>query len=121
MIGKPGDPYAAYGVAQGSALSLRQADALAFTRAANALEQAARDGERAARDVALKRNQLLWTQVQRLLAPDSHPWPVNLRADMLSLSSFVDRQTLKALVSGNPADIRPLVDINRQVAAGLQE
>lgn len=121
MIRKPPDPYGAYGMAQGSALSLRQADSLAFTRAANLLEQVARDGDRAQREAALKRNQLLWTQVQRLLAPDSHPMPVKLRADMLSLSAFVDRQTLTALVSGDPADIRPLVDIDRQVAAGLME
>ena len=121
MIRKPTDPYGAYGMAQGSALSLRQGDALAFTRAANALELAAKDGDRAAREDALKRNQLLWTQVQRLLTPDSHPMPVTLRADMLSLALFVDRQTVKALVSGEAADILPLIDIDRKVAAGLLE
>lgn len=121
MIRKPTDPHGAYGMAQGSALSLRQADSLAFTQAANMLEQALRDGDRAAREAALKRNQLLWTQVQRLLAPDSHPLPVKLRADMLSLSLFVDRQTLAALISGDAKDIRPLVDIDREVAAGLLE
>ncbi|MGE4281769.1 MAG: flagellar biosynthesis regulator FlaF [Magnetospirillum sp.] len=108
-------------MAQGSALSLRQGDSLAFTRAANALEQAAKNGDRTAREQALKRNQLLWTQVQRLLVPDSHPMPAKLRADMLSLSLFVDRQTVKALVSGEAEDMLALVDIDRQVAAGLLE
>ena len=115
----PDTPYAAYGRAQASALSLRQADALAFSQAANLLEDAARRGDRPSLEAALKRNQRLWTQVQRLLSPDSHPLPVSLRADLLSLSLFVDRQTVKAMISGDPADLRPLVEIDREVAAGL--
>lgn len=115
----PDNPYAAYGRTQGSALSLRQADSLAFSRAATLLEDAARQGDRPAIQAALLRNQRLWTQVQRLLAPDSHPLPVALRANLLSLSLFVDRQTVKAMISTDPADLRPLVDINREVAAGL--
>lgn len=119
MTGKPENPYTAYGRAQGLALSPRQADALAFSQAANLLEQCCRQSDRRQREAALKRNLNLWTQVQRLLAPDTHPLPLRLRANLLSLSLFVDRQTVKALISGDAADIRALIEINREVAAGL--
>lgn len=120
MVRPPPDtPYAAYGRAQGSALSARQADALAFTRAANLLDDALRNGTRPALQAALARNQRLWTQVQRLLTPESHPMPLALRVNLLSLARFVDRQTVKAMISADPADIRPLVQIDREVAAGL--
>lgn len=115
----PDDPHAAYGRAQASVLSPRQADSLAFTRAANLLEEALRRGERPLLEAALKRNQRLWTQVQRLLAPSSHPLPPSVRANLLRLSTFVDRQTIKALISQEPEDFRALVAINREIAAGL--
>ncbi|MFA6022410.1 MAG: flagellar biosynthesis regulator FlaF [Rhodospirillales bacterium] len=118
MIRRPDTPYGAYGRAQGSALSLRQADSLAFSQAANLLE-ACCGQSRPDVEAALKRNLRLWTQVQRLLVPDSHPLPISLRANLLSLSLFVDRQTVKALISGSAADVRPLIDINREVALGL--
>lgn len=118
MVRRSDTPYGAYGRAQGSALSLRQSDSLAFSQAANLLEQACGQ-DRTRLEAALKRNQRLWTQVQRLLAPDSHPLPIKLRADLLSLSLFVDRQTVKALISAAATDVRPLIDINREVAAGL--
>lgn len=121
MAPLPIDPYAAYGRAQGSALSLRQADCLALTGAANLLAEACRSSSRPHFEAALKRNQRLWTQIQRLVSAPDHALAVQVRADLLSLAGFVDRQTLKALLSGDVADIRPLIEINREVAAGLTE
>ncbi|AVM76418.1 flagellar biosynthesis regulator FlaF [Magnetospirillum gryphiswaldense] len=115
----PVNPFAAYGRAQGSVLPLRQADALAFTQAANLLEDCLRSADRTQREAALKRNQRLWTQVQRLLSRSDHPLPADVRANLLDLSHFIDRQTVKALISGAADDLRPLVKINREVAAGL--
>lgn len=115
----PVNPFAAYGRAQGSALPLRQADALAFTQAANLLEDCLHQPDRLRQDAALKRNQRLWTQVQRLLSQPDHSLPTEVRANLLDLSRYIDRQTVKALVSGAPDDLRPLIKINREVAAGL--
>lgn len=117
----PVNPFAAYGRAQGSALPLRQADGLAFTQAANLLEDCLRQPDRVRQDAALKRNQRLWTQVQRLLSQSGHPLPVEVRSNLLDLSRYVDRQTVKALISGSADDLRPLIKINREVAAGLVE
>lgn len=122
MAGSSDDhPLVAYGRAQGLALSARQGDALAFLRAANLLEESCRPRLRARLDAALNRNQRLWTQVQRLLGGESHPLPEPVRTNLLILALFVHRQTLKALVSGDPADVRPLVEINRQIAVGLTD
>ena len=37
-----------------------------------------------------------------------------------TLSIFVDKHTTKALRSSNPADLDVLININREVAAGLR-
>lgn len=121
MAGRATDPFAAYGRAQGSALGLRQADSMALARAANLLDDGLRQGSRVQLEDALKRNQRLWGQIERIVGPDGHPLPIKVRADLLSLARFVRRQTLKALISGAVADVRPLIDINREIAAGLAE
>lgn len=116
----PGSAYGAYERIQAAGLKGRTGEAMAFVRVANALEAACRSPvSRAILDNALKRNQRLWTLVQiEVTAPD-HPMPGEIRANLLDLSRFVDRQTVKALASGKPDDARTLIEINREIAAGL--
>jgi flagellar protein FlaF len=113
-------PYGAYERAQRSGIKGRAAEALAFVRAANALEAACRPPvSRRALDGALKHNQKLWTLVQIEAAAADNPLPAEIRANLLDLSLFVDRQTIRALASGKADLALPLIEIDREIAAGL--
>jgi flagellar protein FlaF len=101
----------------------RELEATALFKAARRLEEC-REGwdesRSSARMVeALRYNQRLWTLFQTELADPSHPMPANLRADLLRLSAFVDRRTLELLAAPGPEGLQALIDIDRNVAAGL--
>jgi flagellar protein FlaF len=68
---------------------------------------------------ALRLNWRLWTIIQCDVASDENTLPEALKANILSLSIFVDRQTLDALNAPAASKLGILIDINRNVAAGL--
>jgi flagellar protein FlaF len=68
---------------------------------------------------ALRLNWRLWTIIQCDVASDENTLPEALKANILSLSIFVDRQTLDALDAPAASKLGILIDINRNVAAGL--
>ena len=43
-----------------------------------------------------------------------------LKSDLLSLSLFVDKQTVKALADPRPEHLDVLIEINRNIALGLR-
>ena len=93
-------------------------EAHTFTDAARQLHEARTSGDRAAAVKALKNNLNLWTQVQAELSQPDHKMSADLRANLLRLSVFVDRQTMQALADPDPALLDALVEINRQIAQG---
>ncbi|CAA7627140.1 flagellar biosynthesis regulator FlaF [Magnetospirillum sp. UT-4] len=122
MPRRPVSPYLAYDRSQRSALPPRQAEALAFTRVANALEECCREPvDRRRLEAVLRRNQTLWTVVEGEIALTDNRLPEALKANLARLARSVEHLTLRAMASGAPADLRPLIDIDRQVAAGLME
>jgi len=68
---------------------------------------------------ALRLNWRLWTIIQCDVASPENPLPPELKANIVSLSIFVDRQTLNALSEPAAAKLNVLIDINRNIAAGL--
>lgn len=68
---------------------------------------------------ALRLNWRLWTIIQCDVASPENPLPPELKANIISLSIFVDRQTLGALSEPAAAKLNVLIDINRNIAAGL--
>lgn len=68
---------------------------------------------------ALRLNWRLWTIIQCDVASDENNLPDELKANIMSLSIFVDRQTLDALNAPAASKLGILIDINRNVAAGL--
>jgi flagellar protein FlaF len=68
---------------------------------------------------ALRLNWRLWTIIQCDVASPENPLPPELKANIISLSIFVDRQTLGALSEPSAAKLNVLIDINRNIAAGL--
>ncbi len=96
-------------------------EALALMEAARRLNAAR---ELVERDVeayreSLRLNWRLWTIIQCDIASAENSMPDELKANIMSLSIFVDRQTLDALSQPAASKLGILIDINRNVAGGL--
>ncbi len=116
----PTDVNKTYGQIQKSALSGRAAEAEAFVKSARKLHEAASGIiDSASYEEALQSNQKLWTVLQASLQADEGRLPEDLRQDILKLSIFVDKQTLKALADPSLRNVESLIEINRSMASGL--
>ena len=69
--------------------------------------------------MALNYNQRVWTVLQAFAA-EENSLPDQIRANLISLSIFVDKQTYKALSENDPRKLDVLININRQIAAGFR-
>jgi len=69
---------------------------------------------------ALKYNQRIWTVFQAELEKVENPLPEALKIDLLRLSLFIDRRTLEILAEPKPEKLTILIEINRNIAAGLR-
>src|SRR5262245_144357 len=115
------DKVAAYAQQQKRNLSPREVEAMAFTKAALMLE----DAKKVTNNInefakALRFNHLLWTIIQADLTEPANQLPPEIKANVMSLSIFVDKQTTKAMRSSQPTDLDILITINRNLAAGLR-
>ena len=68
---------------------------------------------------ALRLNWRLWTIFQADVASDENPLPPGIKANILSLSVFIDKHTVGALTEPEERRLDVLININRNVAAGL--
>lgn len=104
-------------------LAGRELEAAVLNKAATLLEEAVghwqEDAEHEMLDNALKYNQTLWSVFQAELLDDESPLPTELRQNILSLSSFVDRRTFEVLAYPAPDKLDILIKINRSLAEGL--
>ncbi len=115
------DKIAAYAQQQKRNLSPREVEAMAFTKAALMLEDAKNLTNNIAEfSKALRFNHLLWTIIQADLTDPENQLPPEIKANVMSLSIFVDKQTTKALRSSAANDLDVLININRNLAAGLR-
>lgn len=114
------DKLKAYAQTQKSSLSPREIEAMAFTKAALTLAEAKdRLEDYDTYASALKFNQLLWTIIQADIIDTKNKLPAQLKANILSLSIFVDRQTIKALANVKAENLDLLININKNLAEGL--
>lgn len=95
---------------------------MAFSKAAMMMEDAKKKPEDETNfEQALRFNQLFWTILQADIMDPANKLPNPIKANIMSLSIFVDRQTSKALRSGDPADLDIMISINRNLALGLRQ
>ena len=66
---------------------------------------------------ALAENQGFWSLLKHDLSDPANSLPPQLRASLISLALWVDRQT--NLVAGGNGRIDPLISINRSIVSGL--
>lgn len=104
-------------------LAGRQLEAAVLNKAATLLEQVqegwAEDPDHAHLNNALKFNQALWSVFQAELMDDANPLPAQLRENILSLSSFVDRRIFEVMAYPEPGKLDIIIRINRSLADGL--
>lgn len=98
----------------------RQTEAWALTEAARRINDA---GERFGPGpeflAALRLNWRLWTIFQASLSAADSGVPDEIRGNMLSLANFVDRTTVDLIANPTVEGAAVLININRQIAAGL--
>lgn len=98
----------------------KKVDAWIMTEAAKRLKdiQKKPDDKEAFR-ASLRTNWRMWTIIQAELTEESCPLPDDMRKNLLTLSNFVDKQTLLALGSLDVKDLDVLIQINKEISAGL--
>jgi flagellar protein FlaF len=74
-----------------------------------------------ARKASLRLNWRLWTIFQAELTAERSDVPEELRINMLTLCKFIDKHTVGALVNPTPESMTVLIEINRNIAAGLAQ
>jgi len=112
----------AYQTAQLKNMTPREVEAMAFTKAANMMDDAKRNpGDFAVLSQAVRFNHLFWTILQADITDPANKLPGEIKANIMSLSLFVDRQTTQALRSRDTDDLDILITINRNLAMGLRE
>lgn len=110
----------AYKAAATRAETPREAEYRLFGQVTRALMQAAavdRSDFRTRID-ALDWNRRLWSTLATDCADPRNAMPMDLRAQIISLSLFVDRHSSAIMREGETFD--PLIDINRMIMQGLQ-
>jgi flagellar protein FlaF len=71
-------------------------------------------------DTALDFNRKLWTLLASALARADHPLPVRDRQNLLNLANFILAESFRISASGSREALPALIDINRNIAAGLR-
>lgn len=101
--------------------TVQETEAAVLEKAAFALESA----QRAPEDdevfqEALNYNRLVWTSIQSAL-DTGNQLPDAVVANLMSLSIFIDKQIGKALFDHDRALLSSIININRNIAAGLRD
>ena len=119
------NPMEAYKKVEQETLSGSEVEAAVLIKAANKLEECQKNWNTTDRenqlDESLKFNQLIWSIFQSELSAEDNPLPKELRLNLLRLSSFIDGRSLDTLAYPVSEKLTILININRNIAAGLRE
>jgi len=99
----------------------REIEAQALLRAAKELRdvQANWAGPNAKMHKALLFNRRLWTIFMSAAESEDNPQPIEVRQNIANISIFVMHQTVDMQLDPDPSKLKPLIDINCHIAAGL--
>jgi flagellar protein FlaF len=114
----------AYQSVENATLSGRELEASILSRSAARLSAVQKNWNAPDReellDEALRYNQRLWTLFQAELLDEENTMPTEIKRDLLSLSAFVDKRTFDVIAHPVQEKLNILIDINRNIAAGLR-
>lgn len=71
-------------------------------------------------DGVLNKNRKVWSIFVSAVTKDDHPLPAPVRQNVANLGIFVMGQTYEVLATKNPEKLDALININRQISAGLR-
>jgi flagellar protein FlaF len=111
----------AYGTIAKQTASPRELEANLLLKAASRL-QAVVDGwdrTKPELDAALLYNRKLWTIFLDSAMSDDNPLPTEIRQNVANLGVFVMSQTVSVIADPRPERLNSLININRELAAGL--
>lgn len=111
------NPYAKYQNVNKAGMAPRQVESDALIKAAAGLAQAQND--LTLLEDALQRNKLLWTILAGDVADPAHPLPTDIKINILRLAEIVFKRTVLLIAEPEAEKINLLININRQIAAGL--
>lgn len=78
------------------------------------------DGKRSELDDALLYNRKLWSIFLTAVTADQHPLPADVRQNVANLGLFVMNQTMRIISQPARERLPALININRELAAGLK-
>lgn len=112
---------AAYARVATTTASPREIEAQVLLKAANKLQQAIDNADPVSDQTkqALLYNRKLWTIFLSEAMRDDSPQPLDVRQKIANISMFVLTQTAALQISPQFDHFRPLIEINRNIAAGL--
>ncbi len=116
---QPNNSSQAYQSSQKLGSSARQTEAQALLETARMMDASINGENSDAYRAALRLNWRLWTIIQADVSSVENPLPDEIRQNILSLSVFIDKHTVNALAEPSGSKLRVLIDINRNIAAGL--
>lgn len=116
---QPNNSSQAYQSSQKLGSSARQTEAQALLETARMMDASINGEDSDAYRAALRLNWRLWTIIQADVSSVENPLPDEIRQNILSLSVFIDKHTVNALAEPSGSKLRVLIDINRNIAAGL--
>jgi len=111
----------AYGAVARQIANPRELEADLLLRAASQLQTVYDrwDGKRSELDVALRYNRKLWSIFLTAVTSAEHGLPAEIRQNVANLGLFVMNQTVIMLQEPQREQLRSLININRELAAGL--
>src|SRR5262245_21533483 len=111
-----------YGAVAQKTASPRDLEATLLMQAASRLQlvQDEWNDERTALDGALLFNRKLWTVFLTSVTRNDNPLPPEIRQNVANIGVFVMNQTLSMMSNPRPEQLRCLININRNLAAGLR-
>ena len=101
--------------------SPREIEAQALLKAARQLQEVQSNwaGPGKAMESALLFNRRLWSIFMSAAQTDENPQPIEVRQNIANIGVFVMKQTVDMQLNPDPAKLKSLIDINRNLAAGL--
>jgi flagellar protein FlaF len=78
------------------------------------------DNTRGDLDAALTYNRKLWSIFMTSVTDPGNPLPATIRQNVANLGIFVCNHTLAVMMNPQPGNLRSLININRELAAGLR-
>lgn len=67
----------------------------------------------------LRLNWRVWTIIQAAMIDPNTEVPIEIRSNLVNLANFIDKRTVELLAKPDPNRINVLIEINRQIGAGL--